>query len=451
VVSDPAEPASPETAVGAGGPPPGSGGWSEPEPIPGTRGASSVEIGVDEAGNVVAVWLGRRRVVHVAIRSAGTGNWAAPVRVGRADEFSRLSLAVAPAGVYVLAWQGRGGRSAYATTGSVDAGVRPPLEIRRAHEQPEVGISARGVATVAWSWSDSTEIVPDRSAVITRRVNALTGVWEPVVRLTTSYRGDVAAVAVNAVGDAAALWDSCWMDHGSVYSCDPLELGSRRVGESAWTRAEVETSVDVYTLTGGDARALGVDSLGTPTVVWVDDEGRVLAGARDVVQLSGVDVYVDPPYETGGVGLDVDDQGRAVVAWRAGITGMGSSCERRQVIEAVVRLGSAAAWHAPMRLATVRSDYPCEPASNPVVLLLRDAGLIAWREDVDARAAIRLARVGFDDAAPAAPVSFAAAGAFDRPAVAGNDAGLVIAAWSDERGIVATFNRGLRGLETQAR
>jgi hypothetical protein len=416
-------------------------GWSEPEVIPGTSPAAAVEIGVDRDGNVVAAWLGRRRVVYMATRSAVTGDWTAPARMGRADEYSGLSLAVAPNGVFVLAWLGRSGRRAHATTGSVDDGPRPPLAINRAHEQPEVDISAQGVATVAWSASDPAEFIPSESAVVTRRVNAQTGVWEPAVRFTTRWSGNVAAVALNAAGDAALLWDSCWYDHGSSYDCGPLELGTRRVGEAAWTRTEVEASVDIYSLFGGDARAVGIDAQATSTVVWVDDWGRVQAGTPGAVQLSGPDVQVDPPYETGGLGLDVDDRGRAIVAYRAGITGLAPACERPQVIEAVVSLASSSVWQAPRRLATVRSDNPCEPASNPAVLLVRDVALVAWREDVGAGETIQLAWLGLDDTTPAAPVSLAAPGAFDKPAIAANDSGYVVAAWSDKRGVAAIFSR----------
>ena len=135
------------------------GNWSEPEVIPGTKGASSVEIGVDAAGNVVAAWLGRRRVVQVAIRSAASGRWSAPLRMRRASEYSGLSLAVAPNGAFVLAWHGLHRRRAYAVTGSVAAGARRPMAIENSSEQPEVAISAAGVATVAWS-SRSADFVP---------------------------------------------------------------------------------------------------------------------------------------------------------------------------------------------------------------------------------------------------------------------------------------------------
>ena len=49
---------------------PVSGSWSEPGAVPGTSGASEVEIGVGAAGNVIAGRVGGRRVVHVAIRGA---------------------------------------------------------------------------------------------------------------------------------------------------------------------------------------------------------------------------------------------------------------------------------------------------------------------------------------------------------------------------------------------
>ena len=103
------------------------------------------------------------------------------------------------------------------------------------------------------------------------------------------------------------------------------------------------------------------------------------AGGWAKTKVSGPDVYVYPSF-TEGVALDVDEQGRAVAAWR----GSPEYCVRSpHALEATVRGEGTASWEATRRLATFEFEAwdPCEFASNPAVVLTRDTALLAWRED----------------------------------------------------------------------
>ena len=71
----------------------------------------------------------------------------------------------------------------------------------------------------------------------------------------------------------------------------------------------------------------------------------------------------------------------------------------------------------------------------------RTAVRAAWREDVGPDAVMRLLWLSTADTTPAAPAALEAPESLAKPALVGDESGLAVAAWSDERGVVATFNR----------
>ena len=213
---------------------------------------------------------------------------------------------------------------------------------------------------------------------------------------------------------------------------------SRAAGKPTWTATRF--AADAYFATAGEGRALGIAADGSPTIVWAGDDDAVhaaspRAGGWAKRKVSGPDVYVVPSFDQ-GVALAVDEQGRAVAAWRGGPY----LCDEPQFLEATVRGGSTVEWEATRRLAT-DEVATCEFSSNPAVVLLRNAALVAWREDVGPDAVMRLLWLSTGDTTPAAPVSLEAPESLAKPALVGNESGLVVAAWSDGRGVVATFNR----------
>ena len=81
-------------------------------------------------------------------------------------------------------------------------------------------------------------------------------------------------------------------------------------------------------------------------------------------------------------------------------------------------------------------------------MLTRDTALLAWREDRAPASVVRLLWLSPGETRPADTVSFDApvvrcrhAWIVGKPRLTANESGLVVAAWSDERGAVATFNR----------
>ena len=193
-------------------------------------------------------------------------------------------------------------------------------------------------------------------------MNAQTGAWGRSAGFTVRWQGDVAAVAVNAAGDAALLWDTCWFDNSTENGCASLRVATRAAGKATWTATRF--AADAYFATAGEGRALGIAADGSPTIVWAGDDEAIhaaspRAGGWAKRKVSGPDVYVVPSFDQ-GVALAVDEQGRAVAAWRGGPY----LCDEPQSLEATVRGDGTAKWEATRRLAT-DEVATCEFSSNP--------------------------------------------------------------------------------------
>lgn len=185
-------------------------GPAEPFPNPNDLSAAVLEvrshhIGLDGAGNTVAVWAERHSGdfdVAGEIRSAAFGTWGAPI---------------------VL------------STGSVRAG-------------PELAVTPEGDAFAIWIQG---------AAVLVSHADLTKGTWDPPVNLSGNA-GFGAAVAVNAAGDAVAVW--------SLADRPGIEAATRPAGAS-WAPAVTVSDVSPFNNVTAPDVALGRN--GTATAIWV--------------------------------------------------------------------------------------------------------------------------------------------------------------------------------------
>lgn len=190
---------------------PSGGAWQTPQNLsPGTAEAEQPEVATDPAGNAVAVWEEATKVLKSSVHEIGHPIWHPSIEVAPAPGVPLFSpqLAVDQSGNAVAVWtvERSVGRDA------VEAAVLPfkgswataaPLSPEGADaSNPRVVFDARGNATVVWVRSDSSGL---RIESVTRTA---TGVLDPVLDISTAG-GKVTEpdVAVNARGDAIAVWD----------------------------------------------------------------------------------------------------------------------------------------------------------------------------------------------------------------------------------------------------
>jgi hypothetical protein len=139
-----------------------SGAWSTPVSLSsGMRDASVADLAGDSKGNAVAVWYETNDGVHANRFNAATASWAGPV-----DVATKLTQAVSG--------------------------------------EPRVAIGADGDAIAVW-----TQIPADMAAKRVFAAHSTSTGWGTPVGLMTdpnAYTTEAAVIAVNASGEATAVW-----------------------------------------------------------------------------------------------------------------------------------------------------------------------------------------------------------------------------------------------------
>ena len=208
-----------------------------------------VDIGLDDAGNAVAIWGVSEQVIRAAVRPAG-GEWSEPEDLfttgGRAPQ-----LAMNGAGDAVAVWTGHNG-TRFVTWGAVrqaggDWSTNEELaDDGEEQHQPQVAIDAEGNAIAVWQLDDPGE------NEIRAVVRPAGGNWSgPDPLSTPGENAQSPRIAMNAEGDAVAAW--------SVVSGD-MQAAFRPAGGD-WSGtpvviAEEEGAPELAVDSGGNAFAL---------------------------------------------------------------------------------------------------------------------------------------------------------------------------------------------------
>ncbi|HWB69109.1 MAG TPA: PKD domain-containing protein [Solirubrobacterales bacterium] len=234
---------------------PAGGEWSVPEVLsdPAEEEPSQAHIGIDAAGNAVAVWAAFDAgfVIRTAFRPAG-GDWSAP------EDLSVYSartpqLAMDAAGDAVAVWAGFDGVADEVTW----AAVRPaggewlaPEELSVPGESdgfyPQVAIDAAGNAIAVWQRFDLSD------EAVQAAVRTPSGDWsDPDVISSSGEDARTPKIAMNPAGAAIAAWSTVG---GGIHA-------ARRPAGGDWLAPDEVSS------TGSDP-ALAVDSNGNAFALW---------------------------------------------------------------------------------------------------------------------------------------------------------------------------------------
>ena len=323
-------------APGCGGDGPAAEGtWQTPveisAPADDTGGR---QVAVDARGNAVAVWktsVDANTVVQAAQRPAG-GRWSKPVRLSAAGGSTHAyapQIAVDRRGNAVAVWQRSSASSARhrraepravrrpmsfveSTARSAGGSWQPPTRVSRAGSgmsEPHVGIDGQGNAVAVWQRSDA-----GATAVQSAVRPAAGGRWDaPVDIARLSAASEAAAlprVAVNARGDAAAVWTNVTVGNMGV-----VEGAIRRAGGPWQTAAALSPSGR-----RSFAADVAIGSQGAATAVWLDyTNSRVQAAvrpARDERWQAPQDISARGE-DAGGADVAVDARGNTTVVWSA--------------------------------------------------------------------------------------------------------------------------------------
>jgi hypothetical protein len=194
---------------------PAGGAWQPPIQIPmsavGERPVGDVRVGVDAQGNTVAVWVREAfgtgaAMVQGASRPAGA-MWQPFAISADGQHIDDLDVAIDGHGDAVALWsragvQGGGVQSSLRPAGGA---WQPPTAVSAPDQSTrggDVEIDAQGNAVAVWD-----RLAPDLSRVVQSAVRVAGEGWQAPVDLSAAGRNAGGArVAVNARGDAIAVW-----------------------------------------------------------------------------------------------------------------------------------------------------------------------------------------------------------------------------------------------------
>src|SRR6266702_3808197 len=197
-------------------------GWSPPAPIEPLPGDSySPSVGVDPAGNVVAVWNQYDGTVYGiwANRLVPGIGWGSAIRIGRGDYTlglpQRARVAVGGDGSAIVAWeQGTGNRNALFANRFIPGlgwGLARQIDAELGNSwRPSVAIDPQGNGIVVWQQSGGAGDI--RARIYANR-HLAGGDWQgPELVETDSGTTDEPQVGVDAKGNAIVVWrqDDSW-------------------------------------------------------------------------------------------------------------------------------------------------------------------------------------------------------------------------------------------------
>lgn len=219
-------------------------------------GGAGPELAVTSAGDGVAVWtqqIGTSLQVQAVRFTAATGTWGVPVTASAPGSLAYLAdVAMAPNGTALAVWTRADGADEYveAATGDGTTGAWGPAT-RLSASAPfagDVSVAVDGSGRGLAVWMRQGDV---QSA---RFDPAGGGTWSAPATLSSGPASDLPALALNAQGDAVAVWRLA--DSGAIE-------GSRYLAAThTWSASTIANSANGY------GPAVAIDDAGNAIAIW---------------------------------------------------------------------------------------------------------------------------------------------------------------------------------------
>jgi hypothetical protein len=326
---------------------PGSG-WSAPVPVSTSGTATELAMGMDQAGNVVAVW---KEVATDSIWSSRRDalGWSTPVLLESGGGWAgNPQVAVDAVGNAIAVWwqyegiYNTGARSIFANHFTPGTGWGGAFAIENDSqsfgEAPQIACDGLGNATAVWRWQDQNPPYP--ATVWSNRYTAGSG-WGTAGPVTADI--DVSPntppeVAVDANGNAIAIWEAMGTSYREIHV-------SRRTGSGAGTWGPT-LRLDPTTTITSDTPKVAMLGSGNAIAVWSEHDGtrfHVMQSTFDVstgwspaaIAASTAGSHCRSPQ------VAVDGLGAVVITWLR--SGAVNTCWSS-------RLPAGGTWSAPVQI-----------------------------------------------------------------------------------------------------
>jgi hypothetical protein len=345
--------------------------WLPPVTLSNTKEEASLpQVGIDSHGDAVATWLssgGGEYSLQATVRTGLSGSWQPPTTLKKVGmmEPPGPELAVDPQGDAVVIWANEE-KTIEAASRPAGGSFQTPeaLSSTGAAQHPaRVVLDGAGNATAVWEDDKSGE------TLITTARKPTGGKWQtPEAISAPGKNANEPRVAVNARGDAVAVWER--PDLGGF---EVVEAASNPASGGKWGKPVALTNPAVVVEPAN--QQVAIDGQGDAVVTW----SWIDAAKHDIVEaavgkattslwqtptvLSGPGSVVE---ETPQVG--VNEQGDAVIVWERP---NGSN----EIVEAATGLAASGSWQAPVPLSVGGQN-----ASEPQVSLDAQGNAVAvWK------------------------------------------------------------------------
>jgi hypothetical protein len=331
--------------------------WQAPIDLsdPGPMGGQ--DVGIDAAGNVIAVWtidLGAGLVAQAKVRPVSSGSWGGQSTLSRPGEtaLGAPRLAVSSSGDAVVVWSRAPGIVQAASRPGSTGAWQPASDLGQGRD-PQIALDPAGNAVAVWS-------VPGGG--VQGAFRAVGGGWSGAADVSRGA-GSAAEVAVDSAGNAVAAW---------LGGAGPHVRSARRDrATGVWSQP---ISVSATGAAAGQPK-LAVDPRGNAVAVWTrGTPPTVRAALRPAALgawLSGVGLSA-----AGVVGADplveIDAAGRALAVWVRRATGV-------SVVESTELTGSGPLLTAVRIPARAAARRPVGFAVRPAAWAVPLAGAPVWR------------------------------------------------------------------------
>ena len=175
----------------------------------------SPQVAIDPQGNATAIWPannGTNTIVQAATRPAG-GTWATPVELSA--NAVNPQVAIDARGNVIAVWDHYDGSNFNTAVPIVQAAVRPPAGRGRRRStsparyavDPQVAVDAQGDATAVWDRYEGINETNDSAHRADGGAPGRCSVADAGRSIGHQHARTVPRVAVNARGDTIAAWD----------------------------------------------------------------------------------------------------------------------------------------------------------------------------------------------------------------------------------------------------
>lgn len=305
-----------------------NGTWSAlSTEIPGSGGGHEPRVGIDDAGNAIAVWADTGSTVQSAYKPVG-GAWTSSGQLGTAGKVAlEPNVAISPAGYAHAIWREK----------REETGPDPVIEVKAARKlgaaawgapfrltptpgpgattpvasgEPQIAMNAGNERMMSWLLPGAHTFLSSRTAF-----TDLAGISEPARSISEAGADvELPRIALDGDGDAVATWRS-------FASAEGFRVKAATTSSLSGSWSAPETLAGLGEVTVGTEPDVAVAPAGSATVVWRDGV-TVKAASHPAGGVFTPGNAISSATQTGfgEPRVAMDTAGNAIAVWSTGAT-----------------------------------------------------------------------------------------------------------------------------------